>query len=161
MSRDVLRSHPASPLLLTYVVSFPSISFQMIDQSSTFLFQNPTMASHLGAILVVGGCGFLGHNTVRELLQHDSSASISVLDLRTDTNRHPSVSYHSADITQKPQVEAVFAKVKPKTVFHTVSPHPLQRDRHLLYTVNVIGTRNLVACAQQAGTAAFVYTSST
>jgi len=133
----------------------------MIDQSSTFLFQNPTMASHLGAILVVGGCGFLGHNTVRELLQHDSSASISVLDLRTDTNRHPSVSYHSADITQKPQVEAVFAKVKPKTVFHTVSPHPLQRDRHLLYTVNVIGTRNLVACAQQAGTAAFVYTSST
>ncbi|PSS18512.1 hypothetical protein M430DRAFT_102107 [Amorphotheca resinae ATCC 22711] len=119
------------------------------------------MASDLGEILVVGGCGFLGHNIILELSQNNPSSSISVLDLRTDANLHPSVSYYSADITQKTQVEAVFAKVKPKTVFHTVSPHPLQRDHQLLHKVNVVGTQNLVECAQQAGTTAFVYTSST
>lgn len=119
------------------------------------------MASDLGAVLVVGGCGFLGHDIIRELLHHEPSMSISVLDLRTNANLHPSVSYHSADITQKAQVEAVFAKVKPNTVFHTVSPHPLQRNHQLLYNVNVVGTQNLIECAQQVGTTAFVYTSST
>ncbi|OIW29076.1 C-3 sterol dehydrogenase/C-4 decarboxylase family protein [Coniochaeta ligniaria NRRL 30616] len=119
------------------------------------------MASSLGSILVVGGCGFLGHHIISELLEQDASASISVLDLRTDANRHPAVTYYSGDISNKSQVEAVFAKVKPKTVFHTVSPHPLQVNHKLLDKVNVVGTRNLVACAQQAGTVAFVYTSST
>ncbi|KAL2126597.1 hypothetical protein VTI74DRAFT_568 [Chaetomium olivicolor] len=119
------------------------------------------MTSSLGSILVVGGCGFLDHHIIRELLEQDASASISVLDLRTNANRHPAVTYYSGDITQKSQVEAVFTKVKPKTVFHTVSPHPLQVDHNLLDKVNIVGTQNLVACAQQAGTVAFVYTSST
>lgn len=119
------------------------------------------MAPSLGPTLVVGGCGFVGHNIIHELFRQDPSASISVLDLRTETNVVPSVTYYAADITQKSQVEAVFAKVKPKTVFHTVSPPPLQDNPGLLHKVNIDGTQNLVACAQQAGTVAFVYTSST
>lgn len=118
------------------------------------------MAS-LSPILVVGGCGFVGHHIIREVFEQDSSASISVLDLRTDANRDPRVTYYSGDITQKSQVEMVFAKVKPKTVFHTVSPHPLQVNHDLLDKVNITGTQNLVECAQRAGTVAFVYTSST
>lgn len=119
-----------------------------------------TMES-LSPILVVGGCGFVGPNIIRELFRQDPSASISVLDLRTDTNVLPGVTYYAGDITQKPKVEDVFAKVKPKTVFHTVSPPPLVHNPGLLHKVNVDGTQNLVACAQQVGTVAFVYTSST
>lgn len=119
------------------------------------------MAPSLGPTLVIGGCGFVGHNIIHELLRQDPSASISVLDLRTETNVLPSVTYYAADITQKSQVEAVFAKVKPKTVFHTVSPPPLQDNPSLLHKVNIDGTQNLLACAQKAGTVAFVYTSST
>lgn len=97
------------------------------------------MSSPLGSILVVGGCGFLGWNLVHELLRQDPSASLSVVDLRT-ADPHPGVTYFSADITDQSQVAAVFAKVKPKTVFHTVSPHPLLNDRDLFYKVNVVGT---------------------
>lgn len=115
----------------------------------------------LGPTLVVGDCGFVGHNIIREILRQEPSASVSVLDLRTETNILPGVTYHAADITKKPQVEAVFAQVKPKTVFHTVSPPPLQNNPSLLHKVNVTGTENLLSCAREAGAAAFVYTSST
>lgn len=118
------------------------------------------MAPSLGPTLVVGGCGFVGPNIIRELLRQDPSASISVLDLRAEANLHPAVTYYTADITQKSQVEDVFAKVKPKTVFHTVSPPPLQDNPGLLHKVNIDGTQNLLACAQEVGTVAFVYTSS-
>lgn len=120
------------------------------------------MATSLGPILVVGGCGFVGPNIIRELLRQDPSASISVLDLRTDTNVLPRVTFYAADITQKTKVEDVFAQVKPKTVFHTVSPPPLGDNPGLLHKVNIDGTQNLLAAAQQVGTVvAFVYTSST
>ncbi|KAH8812906.1 hydroxysteroid dehydrogenase [Xylogone sp. PMI_703] len=138
------------------------LNFFLLSFSISIISQTPMMAlvSDLDPVLVVGGCGFLGNHIINELFRRDPSASISVLDMRI-TNARPLVSYYTADITQKSQVEDVFAKVNPKTVFHTVSPHPLQRDHQLLHKVNVTGTQNLVECAQQFGTKVFVYTSST
>lgn len=118
------------------------------------------MSKSLSPILVVGGCGFVGHHIISELLRQDSAASISVLDLNTDANRHECVTYYSADITEESQVKAVFEKVEPKTVFHTVSPHPIQANHGLLFKVNIKGTQNLLWYAREAGAIAFVYTSS-
>lgn len=115
-------------------------------------------------VLVIGGCGFLGHHIVSQLLA-PSTCSVSVLDLNTTHNRLDGATYHSADITSPTAVHEVLQKSQPQIIIHTASP--LASDGHsaaqkaLYYKVNVEGTRNLLEQASQlGGVKAFVYTSS-
>ena len=120
------------------------------------------MTSRVDNVLVVGGCGFLGHHIVKLLLESKSS-NISVLDLRTTRNRFPGVSYYDGNITSSPDVQRVFEKVKPEVIIHTASPiiNSFIKDQSIFYKVNVEGTQNLLDCAIQIGCVrAFVYTSS-
>ncbi len=116
----------------------------------------------LGSILVVGGCGFLGHHIVSQL--HESySAQVSVFDLHTDRTRVPSVSYYDGDITSDSDVTKIIAEIRPRIIIHTASPAYVATDnRDAIYKkVNVDGTRNLVELAGRSGCVkAFVYTSS-
>ena len=117
--------------------------------------------SHLSGtrVLVVGGCGFLGHHIVSQLL--DAHAQVSVLDFKLDRNRIPSAEYHAADISVKSDVEKVLALVRPQVIIHTASPTALSIDAALYHRVNVGGTRNLLECARDLKTVkAFIYTSS-
>ena len=116
-----------------------------------------------GSVLVIGGCGFLGHHIVSQLLeQYD--ATVSVLDLRTNLNRFPSVTYYDGDITSESVVKNVLAEIKPKVIIHTASPNFVNdegKNRALYKNVNVDGTRNLIDRAGEIGCVkAFVYTSS-
>ncbi|KAF2460057.1 3-beta hydroxysteroid dehydrogenase/isomerase family-domain-containing protein [Lineolata rhizophorae] len=121
----------------------------------------PEFSKNIGHILVVGGCGFLGHHIVDMLVGRHSESTISVLDLRTNSNRNPSpqVSYHEGDITDECAMGALFAKLKPDIVIHTASPHAMAKD-DVLYKVNVDGTKALLKAAQENAVKAFVYTSS-
>ncbi|KAL9047865.1 MAG: hypothetical protein Q9206_006408, partial [Seirophora lacunosa] len=111
------------------------------------------------AVLVVGGCGFLGHHIVSQLLK--LHAQVSVLDFKLDRNRIDAVDYHSVNISIKPDVEAVVNKVRPQVIIHTASPTAMASSSALFYAVNVEGTRNLLECARSVKTVkAFVYTSS-
>ena len=122
-----------------------------------------------GNVLVIGGCGFLGHHTVRKLSE-TYSCNLSVLDLRTANNRFPNVTYYDADITSPEAVRSVFEKTKPEIIFHMVSPVAAtdgasatqkRAARSLFYKVNVEGTRNLLERAVEIGTVkGFIYTSS-
>ncbi len=117
----------------------------------------------LGSVLVIGGCGFLGHHIVSQLLE-DYDARVSVLDLRTNLNRLPNVSYYDADITSDSAVREVLEKVKPAVIIHTASPNFVSdegKNKALYKKVNVDGTQNLIDRAGEAGCVkAFVYTSS-
>ncbi len=121
----------------------------------------PSPDPSLGKVLVVGGCGFLGHHIVKLIVKQHPQTQIAVLDLRTVSNRHssPTVSYHDGDITDVDAMRALFAEIKPDAVIHTASPHfnlpPQIHDK-----VNVDGTNNLLRAAQESGVKAFVYTSS-
>ncbi|MCJ1360242.1 MAG: erg26, C-3 sterol dehydrogenase [Icmadophila ericetorum] len=120
------------------------------------------MTSKVDNVLVIGGCGFLGHHIVKLLLESKSS-KISVLDLRTTRNRFPGVTYYNGDITSSTDVKRVFEEVKPEVIIHTASPivNTLVKDQNIYYKVNVEGTQNLLDCAVQSGyVKAFVYTSS-
>ena len=124
------------------------------------------MRPELGPVLVVGGCGFLGHRIVSRL-RESASLQIWVLDLYTEHNRVAHVSYCDGDITSDSIVQAILQKVKPRTVIHTASPnvlaeHPNFATRKALYEkVNILGTQNLIKCAGESGSVkAFVYTSS-
>ncbi|KAH8691435.1 putative sterol-4-alpha-carboxylate 3-dehydrogenase, decarboxylating [Talaromyces proteolyticus] len=112
--------------------------------------------------LVVGGCGSLGRQVVKQLLALAPTVQVSVFDLRlpnTET-RALTVEYHEVDITSRDQVNAALHKVQPQVIFHTASPLPTLLDLPLYLRVNVEGTRNLLESAKEAGTKAFVYTSS-
>lgn len=114
----------------------------------------------LGSVLVVGGCGFLGHRLVIQLLESHGTSALGVLDIKTDRARLPNVSYHDADISSQEQVKSIFRQLRPDAVFHTVSPTPFNPDTNFFENINVGGTRNLLEAAQGIGCVkAFVYTS--
>ena len=115
----------------------------------------------LGSVLVIGGYGFLGHRIARTLLETHASNNISVLDLRTDRNRLRSISYYKGDICSRSDIQSTFARVKAQVIFHTASPPAPFDSLDLFMRVNILGTRNLLECAQEGQTVvAFVYTSS-
>ncbi|KAF1975833.1 hypothetical protein BU23DRAFT_552316 [Bimuria novae-zelandiae CBS 107.79] len=115
----------------------------------------------LGHVVVIGGCGFLGSHIVSLIIKRHPDTTVSVLDLRTSSNRNASsqVSYHDADITDLDLLLKLFSQLKPDCVIHTASPHfhlpPAVHDK-----VNIGGTKNLLKAAQETGVKAFVYTSS-
>ncbi len=114
---------------------------------------------NLGSVLVVGGCGFLGHRIVAQLIDSDATTKISVLDLKIDRNRNRNVSYHAGDISSKSNVQSIFNQIRPQIVIHTTSPPPFAHNMDFLMRVNVEGTRNLLVSAQEVGSVmTFVYT---
>lgn len=113
--------------------------------------------------VVVGGCGSLGHQLVKQLRELEPAVQISVFDMAAPTadSRIASVDYHEVDITQRAQIDAALRIVRPEVIFHTASPLPTLLDLPLYLRVNVEGTRNLLESAKElAVTKAFVYTSS-
>jgi sterol-4alpha-carboxylate 3-dehydrogenase (decarboxylating) len=79
----------------------------------------------LGSVLVLGGCGFLGHHIVRKLLEADYVSQVSVLDLDSGTYKFNGVSYIVGSITSREDVAKAINEAKPRVVFHTVSPQAL------------------------------------
>lgn len=116
-------------------------------------------ASSLSPVVVTGGCGFVGSHLVEGLLAEDANCEIHVIDLHTERNRVPGVTYHNCDITSSADVDAVFREAKPKTVFHVASPDPIFLNPSRFRSVNVNGTHNVLIAARKTAQA-FVYTSS-
>jgi threonine dehydrogenase-like Zn-dependent dehydrogenase len=116
----------------------------------------------LGNVLVIGGCGFLGHHIV-DLILSTYSASVSVLDLRTTRNRRPDadgVQYFDGDITSLDSILPVFQKMKPDVVIHTASPTLAGGSKEMYRKVNVEGTRTVIEACQKTNVKVLVYTSS-
>jgi sterol-4alpha-carboxylate 3-dehydrogenase (decarboxylating) len=122
----------------------------------------PGTTISLGSVLVVGGCGFLGHHIVARILESDPAARVSVLDLRTDHNRFPAVAYYDGDISSEAAVRSVLHAVRPDVIFHTAAALMTSAaGEALFFRVNVDGTRHLLEGAGALGCVkAFVYTSS-
>ena len=122
----------------------------------------PKSKSPLGKVVVIGGCGFLGHHIVNLLLS-SYSCKVSVVDLFTNRNRRPDsdgVSYYDGDITSISSLTSIFEKIKPDVVIHTASPNLVGANDALYYKVNVEGTQCVIEACQKTGVKALVYTSS-
>jgi sterol-4alpha-carboxylate 3-dehydrogenase (decarboxylating) len=123
----------------------------------------PAPSLPLGTVLVVGGCGFLGHHIVKELLDDPSCTSIAVMNRDPSANRYEGVTYLTGDIAFRANVERVVNEVKPNVIINTASPIAYLDYEHAPqnFRVNVDGNRHLISCARAVGTVkAYVYTSS-
>ncbi|KAH9985139.1 NAD(P)-binding protein [Xylariaceae sp. FL0662B] len=74
------------------------------------------------------------------------------IDINTNRNRPPGIIYHTGDISSLVEVEALFAKAKPKTIFHVACPDSTAQQPAVFQRVNVVGARNLLASARNVKT---------
>ncbi|TPX14249.1 uncharacterized protein E0L32_000643 [Thyridium curvatum] len=121
---------------------------------------------NLGHVLVIGGCGFLGHHVVNVLLRDYACAAVSVVDLVCTRYRRPDsdgVRYYDADITDLVSLVSVFDEARPDVVIHTASPlaQGETKTAHALFKkVNVDGTAAVIEACCKTGVKVLVYTSS-
>ena len=108
---------------------------------------------------VTGGTGFVGANLIRLLLKQGYTVRAlvrptSCLDnLKSLDVEIVEGNLNNANLSQKIRGCQV--------LFHVAAHYSLwQKDKQELYTNNVLGTRNVLAAAQQAGIERTVYTSS-
>lgn len=112
----------------------------------------------LGSVLVTGGSGGLA-SRILQLLVHHGCTHLHSIDLREPACRLKNVKYHVGNFTDSTMMRRIFEKVKPDVVIHSASPS-FDAPMHIVYKVNVEGTRTLVQIAKESGTKCFVYTSS-
>ncbi|MCJ1398513.1 erg26, C-3 sterol dehydrogenase [Xylographa trunciseda] len=154
-------AHPKDVAFSILAVSFPRSVFTSTSPSHAPSHLTDPIKETLqsfDSVLIVGGCGFLGHHVVHALL--DRCTRISVLDLQATKNRFPGVSYYDGDISSVLDVATVLKKARPTTIIHTASPTATLDDLALFTRVNIEGTRILLSAAQTLGVRVFVYTSS-
>jgi sterol-4alpha-carboxylate 3-dehydrogenase (decarboxylating) len=114
----------------------------------------------LGSVLVIGGCGFLGHHLVQTLLDAKDVSQVTVLDLFSDRYRVKGARYVVGNITSHEDVRKALREAKPQVVFNTAAPQALG-DPTLFNEVNIEGTRTLLECVRGNGIVkALVHTSS-
>lgn len=108
---------------------------------------------------VTGGTGFVGANLVRLLLQQGYSVRALVRPhSRLDNLQGLDVELIKGELSDP---ELWRSLQGCQVLFHVAAHYSLwQGDRDLLYRDNVLGTRNILAAAHQAGVDRTVYTSS-
>ena len=107
---------------------------------------------------VTGGTGFVGTNLIRSLLQQGYEVRALV---RNGSNLDNLKSLDIELITGDLNDDLSQSMSGCQVLFHVAAQYSLwQRDRKSLYRSNVLGTRNILACAQKAGIERTVYTSS-
>ena len=106
--------------------------------------------------LVTGGSGYFGALLRDRLLER--GWSVRVFDLEDSSDRPSQVELLRGDIRDPDAIRAACADVE--VVFHNVAQVPLAKDRTLFWSVNCIGTENLLLAARERGVAKLVHTSS-
>lgn len=117
----------------------------------------------MDSVLVIGGCGGLGHHIVKQLLEKNDASNVTVFDLGTERNVISGVKYIKGDLGSLDDVRNALQEVKPQVIFHTASPLPMgQKNTEKLYErVNIEGTRFLLESISELDCVkALVYTSS-
>ncbi|KUI26696.1 NAD(P)-dependent oxidoreductase [Mycobacterium sp. GA-2829] len=106
------------------------------------------------AVLVTGGFGLVGSQTVRRLAE--LGRTVVATDLQTDANLKaaralpPDVQVRWADLTDAGQVSELLTDVAPAAIIHlaAVIPPPIYRSRKVARKVNVDATATLVRAAE-------------
>ncbi len=108
---------------------------------------------------VTGGTGFVGANLIRHLLREGHE----VIALARPQSRRTNLAHLPLQVVEGELTDSALGNLMQgcQGVFHVAAHYSLwQKDREILYRSNVLGTRNVLACARQAGVERVVHTSS-
>ncbi len=117
------------------------------------------MPTHAATVFLTGGTGFVGANLARLLLQQ--GFRVKALARSTsprDNLQNLDVEWITSDLNAPDLAQHLKGC---DYLFHVAAHYSLWRkERDRLHTINVLGTRNLLAAARTAGIKRTVYTSS-
>src|SRR5262249_17705310 len=123
------------------------------------------------AMLVTGGCGFIGSNFVRWVLANDPDLRVVNLDALTyagnpanlaDLAGTPRSAFVTGDVADRDAVRAAFARGVASVVHFAAESH-VDRSIHdsgPFLRTNVLGTQVLLDCAREHGVKRWVQISS-
>ncbi|OUR75958.1 epimerase [Alphaproteobacteria bacterium 46_93_T64] len=113
-------------------------------------------------ILITGGCGYIGRELCKRLsAEGNGSIRIVACDIYElpIVDRLPHVEYETADI-RSPAFKAVVERVRPQAVVHLASIVSAGGDPEFEYSVDVLGTKNVLDSCLAANVEQIVVTSS-
>ncbi|MCJ1398260.1 erg26, C-3 sterol dehydrogenase [Xylographa trunciseda] len=112
----------------------------------------------LGTVLVVGGCGFLGHHIVRALLNSKACSSVAVISRNPTKNILPEATYHACDISSCNSLLPLLESIRPLIIITTAAP--LSTSTYIRDFTST-ATETLLACARSTSSVRhFIYCSS-
>jgi nucleoside-diphosphate-sugar epimerase len=107
-------------------------------------------------LLITGGSGYFG--TVLTAQSLAAGHTVRIFDVNAPSNAEPSVEYVRGDIRDREALRGACEGVD--AILNNVAQVPLARDRSLFWSVNVIGTANVLLAARDADVSKVVHTSS-
>lgn len=109
--------------------------------------------------LITGGSGFFGSILKKKLLA--DGWSVTNIDLVKDDDAHPQLTSIQGDIRDVVMMEKVIRESRPEVIFHcaAILAHAV-KDKGMLWTSNVDGTRVVADAASRSGVKKIVFTSS-
>jgi dTDP-glucose 4,6-dehydratase len=128
-------------------------------------------ALRIRRILVTGGCGFIGANFVRHLLEADPAIEITNLDAMTyagnpdnlaEFARHPRYCFVQGDIANRPKVGKLVARGNFDAIVNFAAESHVDRsidDATPFLRTNVVGTQCLLDAARVAAVPRYVQVS--
>jgi dTDP-glucose 4,6-dehydratase len=121
-------------------------------------------------LLVTGGCGFIGSNFIRHVLQHYGSTFVNNVDVLTYAGNIANLAgvaetygeryeFFKADIANSDQMDALMAKHRFFAVINFAAESHVDRSinspQNFIHT-NVVGTSVLLDCARRHGVQRFL-----
>ena len=111
--------------------------------------------------VVTGANGFLGQVLIKNLLE--KGHSVLGLVRRVESKKvvtQLGAEVEQADLFDKVKLSEILKKYKPDTIFHLAAEIATQRNKDLIYRVNVEGTRSLAEACRGLNLTSFIYASS-
>ena len=116
-------------------------------------------------VVLTGGTGFVGANLVRRLVADGHPTHLLVrpgfASWRIESIRDR-ITLHEVDLSDTDRVKTAVGAIEPEWIFHLAAhgAYSWQTDAEEITRTNIIGTRNLLAAALDAGVEMFVNTGS-
>ncbi|MCU1429674.1 MAG: nucleoside-diphosphate-sugar epimerase [Actinomycetia bacterium] len=107
-------------------------------------------------VCITGGSGYFGTELTAAVLARGDR--VRIFDLNPPGEHAADVEFVAGDVRDREAVERACDGVD--VVLHNVAQVPLARDRHLFWSVNMLGTAHVLLAARAAGVRKVVHTSS-